>query len=362
MKPTEALDIQAYFRGKCLDQRWKLMLDSYISIASGYETQKRHGKDKPHRNLALEMYRNDIIETGSNADCFFVKDEMSDLIVFASSKLDSTDEFDLSIVPTDRGFAYFEKPLEVIDIRGNKLFIHLFLWKKVFGADGKMALSFSCWNDAHKQPDEVAMSLLSSKGKDMAEKLEILGRFHWVKCQSVFHNQRIGDEMFSTAGYDMDEIKSITYKSAGLNGDFSEMSDEEWAEYKEANIFPSTNVMRLLWSYFLIMSQTLTEKTKQQAENRAQRKRIEREKLVSEVTIIQFRKRRYVNTDTDETKEEKAVDWSHRWIVGGHWRWQPYKDPKSGGEIKKRIWISPYVKGPEDKPLVAKSKVFVLAK
>ena len=357
MKPTDALDIQAYFRGKCLDQRWRMMLDAYISISSGHETQKRNGKERPYRNLALEMYRNDVVETGSNADCFFVRDEMSDLIVFASSKLDSTDEFDLSLVPTDKGFAYFEKPLEVVDVRGQKLLVHLIMWKKVFAADGKMALSFSCWNDTQRQPDEVAMSLLSGKGKDMKEKLDILGRFHWIKCQSVFHNQNIGDEEFSISQYNLDEIKEIT---SGIDGKL--ISDADWEKYKEEHISPSTNVGRLLWSYFLIMSQTLTEKSRQQAENRAQRKRIEREKLISEVTIIQFRKRRYVDKDTDETKEEKAIEWSHRWIVGGHWRWQPYKDPKSGGEIKKRIWISPYVKGPEDKPLVAKSKVFVLAK
>jgi hypothetical protein len=107
------------------------------------------------------------------------------------------------------------------------------------------------------------------------------------------------------------------------------------------------------------MSQTLTEVSKHKAENRAQRKRIERENLPSEVLVIQFRKTRYTSA---EGGEERNINWSHRWLVGGHWRWQPYKDPVSGGEIKKRIWISPYVKGPDDKPLKTKERVYVLAK
>jgi hypothetical protein len=39
------------------------------------------------------------------------------------------------------------------------------------------------------------------------------------------------------------------------------------------------------------------------------------------------------------------VDWSCRWVVGGHWRNQPYKD---GTRLR---YILPYVKGPADKPL-----------
>ena len=149
--------------------------------------------------------------------------------------------------------------------------------------------------------------------------------------------------------------RSATGFCTGLHA----LSDEEWEHYKATKLTPATNSTRLVWAYFLIMSQTLTEVSKHKAENRAQRKRIERENLPSEVLVIQFRKTRYTSA---EGGEERNVNWSHRWIVGGHWRWQPYKDPASGGEIKKRIWISPYVKGPDDKPLKTKERVYVLAK
>jgi hypothetical protein len=48
------------------------------------------------------------------------------------------------------------------------------------------------------------------------------------------------------------------------------------------------------------------------------------------------------------------IDWSHQWIVDGHWRQQWYPSLNA----HRPRWIAPYVKGPEDKPLVVKEKVF----
>lgn len=52
---------------------------------------------------------------------------------------------------------------------------------------------------------------------------------------------------------------------------------------------------------------------------------------------------------------EGGRDWSCRWMVSGHWRDQPYA---SQGAVR-RIWINPYPKGPEDKPLRVRPTVKV---
>lgn len=56
--------------------------------------------------------------------------------------------------------------------------------------------------------------------------------------------------------------------------------------------------------------------------------------------------------------EPRAVDWSHRWIVGGHWRnqWMPSMNSH------RPTWIAPYVKGPEELPLVVKERVNVFVR
>jgi hypothetical protein len=51
------------------------------------------------------------------------------------------------------------------------------------------------------------------------------------------------------------------------------------------------------------------------------------------------------------------VEWSKRWVVRGHWRWQSYGP---GRTERRRIWISPFIKGPDGAPLVVSEKVYDL--
>lgn len=54
--------------------------------------------------------------------------------------------------------------------------------------------------------------------------------------------------------------------------------------------------------------------------------------------------------------EPRRVDWSHQWIVSGHWCQQPVGP---GRALREPRWIAPYVKGPADKPLAEKERVRV---
>lgn len=78
--------------------------------------------------------------------------------------------------------------------------------------------------------------------------------------------------------------------------------------------------------------------------HRSLRRRLQRaNEPVRQIRVITLR--RASRETTDGTGG--SVDWTCRWIVGGHWRQQPYP---STGE-RRPLWIMPYVKGPEDKPL-----------
>lgn len=67
-----------------------------------------------------------------------------------------------------------------------------------------------------------------------------------------------------------------------------------------------------------------------------------------EVQVVRLRRER--GESTEPTGDEAG--YSHRFIVGGHWRNQWYPS----GQVHRQIWISPYVKGPDDKPLVVKPR------
>jgi hypothetical protein len=56
--------------------------------------------------------------------------------------------------------------------------------------------------------------------------------------------------------------------------------------------------------------------------------------------------------DEPPGEENGEANYSHRFIVSGHWRNQWYPSEK----LHRQIWISPYVKGPEDKPLIVRPR------
>jgi len=359
MKPTDALNIQNDYKSRCIDANFRSVINHMILSGSGLLHQKDE-KRIPAEKI-INVYLESLVSVGlSNTPCYFVKDEMTDLIMFASNKLDDTDLFDTNLVPSNKGCVYFEKPIELRDVRGRILLGNVLVWEKALlsNKEGKEGIIVTLYNDVSRTPDDVAITLLdrNNQNKNSQRNLQIVGRFHWIHSLSFVHGDVIGELDKKPDEEEVAEMRNMIFNEQG--NELIELDDEAWEKYKQEKITPYTNIKRLIYTYFLIMSQTLTAKTPERGD-RAQKRRQERENLPSEVLVIQFRKTRYTSA---EGGEERNVNWSHRWIVGGHWRWQPYKDPASGGEIKKRIWISPYVMGPDDKPLKTKERVYVLSK
>lgn len=69
--------------------------------------------------------------------------------------------------------------------------------------------------------------------------------------------------------------------------------------------------------------------------------------------VIELRRPRGHEADP-EGERLRDVNWTHRWIVRGHWRQQWY--PSIKGHRQK--WIGAYEKGPEDLPLVIRERVW----
>jgi hypothetical protein len=83
---------------------------------------------------------------------------------------------------------------------------------------------------------------------------------------------------------------------------------------------------------------------------RPERREIARRKapeMGEEVTFITLRRPEPPRHHREEPTPT-AVDWQHRWVVSGHYRAQWYPSEAAHHVI----WIAPYLKGPEDAPLV----------
>ncbi len=120
-------------------------------------------------------------------------------------------------------------------------------------------------------------------------------------------------------------------------------------QFGDTTIDPSGELIRSLFSLFGSFCSFVEQRilvTRGQVLERHARRRLEREGWDHEavVQVVELRRREHV---TKQAVEPVEREWSCQWVVRGHWRQQPY--PKVGAVRPK--WITPYVKGPDDKPL-----------
>jgi len=87
--------------------------------------------------------------------------------------------------------------------------------------------------------------------------------------------------------------------------------------------------------------------TERAALPRAVRRRAERaQALTIEPTVHVVKLRKEIADEHAAAGPGGSVDWTHRWLVRGHWRNQYYPAHKRHAPI----WIHPHIKGPDDKP------------
>lgn len=113
-----------------------------------------------------------------------------------------------------------------------------------------------------------------------------------------------------------------------------------------ASVVEDRKVLAALWSLLHQrgIAATTTERPQRQAVRRTQRAGISPE--LADVQVVTLRK--LERTEHAPNDERAAVEWSHRWLVAGHWRWQPYGPERA---LRRLTYVRPHVKGPADKPL-----------
>lgn len=272
------------------------------------------------------------------ADAYRVTDEMSTLVQFAASKLDDSDRVDRTMPPTSWGFVRFDRPLPIREARGRQMLGHYLVWgqatremKNSFGAlEERPALMLSWWNDLYDGPDEVAALMMKEKDPAARRRLaEYFGRWGFCGAEVVLDGQRMGPP-----------TDRLTFdQQAAILADGDSPAEE------------TTNTVRYAHALWLLLGQTIT-RVEQEEIPRAAQKHIGRMEIPGRVSVITLRR-----TAGSRSEGESAVQWSHRWVVRGHWRWQPYAD----GRVE-RIWIHPFIKGPPGLPFAVTQHVYQLSR
>lgn len=112
---------------------------------------------------------------------------------------------------------------------------------------------------------------------------------------------------------------------------------------------------RLVFAAFQLSGQGNLSETTTLRPARPERRRTDRAGLpVRDVRVIRLRPSVTAARTADES--DATRQYRHRWIVRGHWRnhWYPAK------EVHRPKWIAPYLKGPQDAPLLGGDRVTVI--
>jgi hypothetical protein len=215
---------------------------------------------------------------------------------------------------TMNGFVYFADPLYMTDRNGMTVSVGAISW-----------CPYLIEHEGDEDLSGMAVGIYSTAGAELDsfhESHEAYMREHGVPELLPLHFTAVQFGHMLDDGELLDE-----------NGDYTG-ADEWW---------------RTLQVALRLMQQRISDRYEERLP-RPDRRRAQREGLpLDEVLVIRLRRPTAKQHEGDST----PVEWTHQWMVDGHWRWQPYADG-----IKRQIWISPYIKGPDDMPLVIKRRYY----
>lgn len=340
MHPAQVLDLQADLYERSMQDAMKDV------VASHYRIDARpwigdHAATQEGTRIAS------VIPTAIQvSSAYYVEPDMTDLIVFSSAGMDESDTFRYDELPTECGFAYFEKPLVIHDVRGTDLFANGVLWFSTTNTEPstgerRSGTMFMMLNDHFTTPDTSALRIMSGSLTHLDYDIyrAVLGRWGVIGFEMLYDGQQIGPPIAIA-----DMAKLVEIESEGL----------------VAHEF--TNIRRQVHAFWLMLGQTITKVSDSEIP-RPYARRAKRAKLPGRVTVVRLRRHAYPDHGVGET----SVEWSHRWYVRGHWRWQPVSqhhplaEPDGTGGWKARIFVRPAIKGPADKPLFITTKVYSLS-
>lgn len=286
------------------------------------------------------------------AEAFHVNHEMSTLIQYAASQLDDMDRIDRMVMPTRSGIARFEGGLPFYDVRGRKMLISWAVWCPVMVSYARPradsgepfeATVVYLFNDHIEEPDAI-YHLLAKDAADggfppeaVVAVKKLVGRWGFIGANNLYDGMRLGPALMET---------SPTHAARIL------------AEGDTPSAY--TNPIRMMHAFWLLLGQTVADTSDAHLTSR-RRKKAMQAGIPARVTVIQLRR-----TEGHRAEGESLVEWSHRWVVRGHWAWyhcgpdHPQAQEVESGRFMCRLWRAPFVKGPAGKPLVVTEKVYAL--
>lgn len=292
--------------------KWHQELPVYLDIffKSIFTRQVPDGTVVDIPDSQLRLYPRLVIETLWRADTIYITRDMEHLLLQAAHDLPEEATFDAHSLLTPMGFLYFEEPIEGKDVHGQTMTINAFAWKL------DHAIDF----ERDSQEIEVIHTFFFSSDPTKSE----------------------ANEKMAALGYHIPFL-SLAHYYPIICGDKMIVSDALGSELV-------VGITKIFWAFQLLANQKIVSNTRM-IPPRSTRRRYQAPKDGWRyISLITLRRQ-----SMPKKEEAESIEWTHRWVVTGHWRKQWYPKLK----IHQWKYIHEYIKGPEDKPLwVRERRVF----
>jgi hypothetical protein len=339
VRPSQVLDYRADLIDRLGSQQYVAYLGNFLASLGRTDPDKRtrqawvESAPAFAKNMALGLRASEV---------YHVQAEMMSVLKAAASELDGLDYLVHDRLLSEQGFLVFDHPWLTKEVTGKTVSYSALQWSHT-SFEGEAGSTPGIWvfyyTDIDDPNDEVSQTLFEGKSR---EEIWDLGRYHMSHCQFLAYEQRVGPAEIMTP----DDYRTL----------FGYRQDEVVAK--------TPNDARLMVALFRLLGQVLVE-VKDAPIERAASRRARKANLPARVQTVKLRRKeiRYLNEGDHESGH---IDWQHSWIVRGHWAWRKcgsehvLAEPYEKG-YRARIYVAPYLKGPEGKPLVITEKVFDLA-
>lgn len=291
----------------------------------------------------------------TNGQTYLVAEHMTDLVRAAADSLDDTDTMDVSMFPDRAGVICFESPYTFTDLRGSECKVHWMTWSlaqrpstTAFGTPTtRRFVVVTLWNDL-TDPDDVATALLDDM-RDLPGLRKVLGRWNCVGALHISDGHVLGSPERDPSEDDLANAAYVTEESRRQR-------------LSTPDVVPGAKVVsmpRVLWATVLLMSQEIVSTTRS-THTKSEAKVLRRNNAPESLTVVTLRRRSTSGTGG-------GTSLSVRSLTRGHWAWRrcgqshPMAQEYENG-YRARVWINPYLRGPQDAPIKTTKKVYRLSR
>jgi hypothetical protein len=268
-----------------------------------------------------------------DCDPIYVSRGMCELVEAAASSFAPEPLLETDVI-TPRGFMLYERPFVIPDRFEDPTSIAAVSWGNIYAIDEKEreATNEEIGNVTY-EPGVHALE---------AEKIMLAHGAQKMGIAITLYATRKGETLKSAPGAPEIVPYHLTPWYYGMTFDGNEVDENEAPTGAEW-------WWKLVQTTFRLMQQPIAVKH-QQRPDRTTRREAKKLSFPDEQTVVVVRLRREDSERHDPSGED--ANYSHRFIVNGHWRNQWY--PSIDGH--RQIWISPYVKGDPGLPLIVKPR------